>query len=1171
MKRLCLNHISRNFAVAATFLCAALLAVAQSNTADIVGTVTDTSGAVIPNAKIIAVNTGTGQQRTAESNSVGEYAFSLLQVGSYSVSVQATGFKKFLLPTVTLAAGDRARVDAQLQTGGTSETVTVTSVAPALQTDNSTVGSLVENAQVQDLPLNGRNFINLVQVQAGVTPGLGGAFGAGTKPDDHRETSSYSANGQTDQANNNLIDGFDNNDRLIGVIGVRPSPDAIQEVKVETGLYTAEVGRSAGGVVDIITKSGTNSVHGSLYEYFRNDIFDAENYFGLPGKKTELRQNQYGGSIGGPIKKDKTFFFGDYEGFRQVAGETLISTVPTLYDQQNCSMALGCDFSDQAVIDSNPFWGANDYKVPASQMSAVGLAYFQMYPQPNNPSSHFFNNFVNTPNFTQNTDLFDVRVDHHIGANTTLYGRYSFNNVKTFLPGTFPLVTIGNVSGVQPGAGTFGSANAEFAGKSAERQMQLGLTLTHIFSAKLLGELKAGYMRNYIASRSSNDGLSPATAMGYTGVNVPGLPQTDGLPSFILGNGFTGLGDTAFQPEFELDNSFQYLADVVYSPGNHIIKIGGGFIRRQASNDQSIFPRGAGFMVGASSKIILGLGTYEYEHAGPLQDLVMGQAESIERITGIVSPTFRTWEPSGYVQDDWRVTHVLTLNLGVRYDIFTPYTSHNNAFANFDFAKGLIVGPALTGANKSNATGGVNTDYKDIAPRVGFALNLAHGTVIRGGFGMSYFPGNFALQSFMKNPPYTSSFTCGFVNPPNALPCLGTGYGGGVSYIPGNLFFTGVNYALGAEPTPAQSQLTAPQLANPASYAGQMLFAMASNFKATYVEQYSLQVQKDFKGNVIGIGYVGNLGRHLVAYPNLNQAPYNCPSQATCAAGVAPTPIKSIPSSTILSTGVSGGVSNYNGLQVTLERRLAKGLSGNANYTYSHALGNTRSNGESPSNIPNADAYSCVGPCLIDNPGSSTPTVGKSWEVYDYGNSELDVRNRFAFTLGYDLPIGENLKGAAGLLVKGWTANALFDYQTGLPFTVENTQNGADPGATFDGFTNTVSRPNLIGKPKAANAGPAMYLNAAAFATQALGTLGDERKDQIYAPNDTALNFSLIKLFPIHENLKLQFRAESFNLFNTPTFNPPDNGFGDPQFGQINSTIPGAPPRQFQFAAKLLF
>jgi hypothetical protein len=491
----------------------------------------------------------------------------------------------------------------------------------------------------------------------------------------------------------------------------------------------------------------------------------------------------------------------------------------------------------------------------------------------------------------------------------------------------------------------------------------------------------------------------------------------------------------------------------------------------------------------------------------------MGEAESISRQTGLVASEFRTWEPSGYIQDDWRVTRKVTLNLGVRYDVFTPYTSANGAISNFDFAKNLIVGPNLPGANQSNASAGVKTFYGNVAPRIGFAVDLGRGTVIRGGFGMSYYPGNYTLQSYLKNPPYAASFECGFVSPPNALPCIGTGFGGGVNFGP---FAQGVNYRLGAEPIPVFDMA---QATNPANYAGKLFYAMDFNFRPTYIEQYSLQVQKDISGNVVGIGYVGNLGRRLVGYPNLNQVPY--PG--------APTPIASLPT-TIISTGVSQGMSSYNALQATIERRLARGLSANANYTFSHALSNITTNGESASNIPNGNRFSCVGPCHVNIPGTSNYKVVNGWQKYDYGNSELDVRHRFALTLGYDLPFGKSLSGAAAVLAKGWSVNALYFYQTGLPFTVENTENAADPGGTYDGFTNSPSRPNMIGNPKVSNWTPAMYLNKAAFATQAANTLGNQNKNQITAPSNTALNFSVIKLFYPERELEASVPRRSVQL-----------------------------------------
>ena len=303
----------------------------QVNTGDVVGTVTDALGAVLPGAKVTIKNTSTGVSRTILTGKTGDYSFSLQQVGSYEVTFEAKGFKTSVAKDLNLSAGDRVRVDTKMEIGMASESISVSvEAAPALQTDSSTIGTLIDAQTLADLPLNGRDLTNLVQLSAGVTAGASNAPGGGTSRVDRRLTSAFSANGQNDFLNNNMIDGMDNNERYFGTIVVRPSIDAVQEVRVSTNLYPAEVTRTEGGVADVITKSGTNTFHGSLFEYLRNDVFDARNYFATMGPKPELRQNQFGGSIGGPIRKDKTFFFGDYEGFRQVwAQNTYTSTVPT--------------------------------------------------------------------------------------------------------------------------------------------------------------------------------------------------------------------------------------------------------------------------------------------------------------------------------------------------------------------------------------------------------------------------------------------------------------------------------------------------------------------------------------------------------------------------------------------------------------------------------------------------------------------------------------------------------------------------------------------------------------------------------------------------------------------------------------------------------------------------
>ena len=414
--------------------------IAQVTTADIVGSVTDPSGAIVANATVTAKNQGTAVTRTTSSGSSGDYTFTLLPLGAYTVSVEAKGFKTFVSKNVALSAGDRVRVDAPLALGEANETVEVESTTPALQTDSSSVGLLINTKAVQDLPLNGRNVIQLVELSPGINPSMSNSMSSGNRPDDRRLSSNYSANGQSDEINNNLIDGMDNNERIIGTIGVRPSIDAIQEVKVLTGLYTAEIGRSVGGVVDLITKSGTNNFHGSAFEFFRNDIFDSNTWVETPTAnrpKAELRQNQFGASIGGPIIRNKTFFFGDYEGFRQVKGQTFTSTVPTAYEETHPG-----DFSDLCNTSGTPGAACTGGPIlTAGQLTPIGLNYLKLYPTPfavplpgivNGVAQAPTNNFVFTTGRTQTTDTFDIRIDQHFNDKNSLFGRYSFNNVDTF-------------------------------------------------------------------------------------------------------------------------------------------------------------------------------------------------------------------------------------------------------------------------------------------------------------------------------------------------------------------------------------------------------------------------------------------------------------------------------------------------------------------------------------------------------------------------------------------------------------------------------------------------------------------------------------------------------------------------------------------------------------------
>ena len=1109
-----------------------LTASAQVTTADIVGTVTDPSGAAVVNGTATATDVGTGVTQKVTLSSTGSFEFTLLQVGVYKVNVQATGFKGYATQ-VTLAAGDRARVNATLSMGQAAETITVESTTPALQTDDSSIGTLITSEATQDLPLNGRNVTNLITLAAGVTGGLSNAMNSGTRPDDRRQSSSFAANGQSDEINNNMIDGMDNNERFIGSVGVRPSIDAIEEVKVLTNLYTAEISRTGGGVVDLITKSGTNQFHGTLYEFLRNDKFDALDYFATAGPKPELRQNQFGGSVGGPIRRDKMFFFFDYENFRVVKGVTSTSTVPTAYEEANPG-----DFSDLGV------GCVNMTAIPGWKPDPVGLNYFKLYPAGSSAGikgdcSAPSGNYTFTSGQTNFTSTYDAKVDYRLSEKDSMFARYTFNNVNVVIPGPLPIVTVAGIA-VNPGAGPYG---ANFAGPAADQEHSAALGYTHLLTSHLILDLKAQYMRLNNQSSPVNVGKDVATAFGFpsTGnyaVNLASDVVSSGLPNISSNiQGYAPLGDADYVPLLDQNNTFQYLGALSWLKGTHSFKMGAGVIRRQVSEGQSSHPRGNAYISG-NDPALPGAGN-------DLAVLLNGLTTQVTRGYTVDSPEFRSWEPSFYVQDDWRVKPNLTLNLGVRYDVYTPFTAVNNAFTNFNFNTNLLYGPGLPGSQKSNATGGINTDYGDVAPRLGFDYTVSRGLVIRGGYGITFFPGNATSGSFMKNAPYSFNFSCGDTAAPVNQPTACTAPLGGTD---------GAWYLDGGLPAPSTNLTLA---TDPSTYASQGSFNVTDfNFKSSYLHQFSLNIEKDFSGNVATLAYVGNRGERLVLNGvNVNQQPY---------AGAA-YPIAALPGVT-LDDRKSVLSSNYNALQGSLQRRLKNGLALNVNYTWSHNLTNAQVLDEGQA------VGSCVGPCHVDD-GTGKAVTYNSYFQYDYGNADLDTRHRVALTMTYDLPFGKTMSGPESLVVKGWSVNSIYYAQTGNPITVSSSVNTSGLPVT--------ERPNQS-KPTAAGFKKSIteWYDVSQFTLPGVDLLGNAHRNSIFGPGTQALGFSLFKTFPIWEKANLQFRAESFNLLNTPTFNQPNgsitynsSGVGTTGNGSatITSTSPAASPRQVQLALKLIF
>ena len=1068
-------------------LSAAPRVLAQSTTGDITGTVTDSSGAAIPNATVTLTNVDTKEVRTTQSGGGGDYTFSQLGPGNYSVQVSESGFKSYSIQPFALAAGDRAREDAKLQVGSAGETIQVTSQTPALQTDSSDVVSTVTEQSVQDLPLSGRNYINLAQITPGANEGPGNGLTSGARPDDRRQTSAVVANGQSEILNNQTVDGLDNNERIIGGIGIRPSIEAIKEISVQTNDYTAEVGRTGGAVINIITKSGTNQLHGSAYEFFENDALNATPFEfgatqpnGRPLPKPKLRQNQFGGSLGGPIKKDKVFVFGDYEGLRQVLG-----TNPQIFQTVTAAQYQTLHSGTAAQISALADGGAID---PA------GLLYAQLYPNPNTASASgntTTGSFTGSPVTTRNSDTYDGRVDWQATQKDLIFARYTYNNVPSNFPGLFPTVNEAGLN-VSPGGSVF-----NFYGAAIDTAQNAQINYVRTISPSVLLQLGFGYTRVNNQSLPLNYGVAVDSAFGIPRVNLNA--NTSGLGP-VSTSGYNSLGDGAFIPIIDLDNTFQENGVITLNRGPQSIKIGAALIRRQATNVQNNY----------------GVGNYNINpingDATGLAALLQGRFANVERSNDLVPPHYRDFEPSAFVQDDWRAAPNLTLNIGLRYDVLTPFTETKNALTNFDPVAGRLLVANTAGVNQY---GGVNPTFSNLAPRIGFAATVAPGTVLRGGFGISYFQTNYTSNGSEKAQPFVDDYFC---NTGSCAPDPATG-------ISPTLLSQGL-------PVPVASSATNPS--------GNINDVLNAGFRTAYLEQFNLTFEKSFGANVFEATYVGELGRHLAQITNDQNAPALISNENLDALAIKEqtTPAAAfqtlrpyyskLPNVSEIGQFVSGGASSYNALQLSITRRATAGLTVGANYTYAHELDNVLAY----SNEVN-DGYGAV--------PSQLSTI-------EYGNSDLDLRNRLAVTADYALPFGKTLTGVKGILGKGWQANTLLRWNSGLPFTVTTNQGVV---STTNGATGS-SRPNQLGKASRGGGSIAEFFNTAEFVPQASGTLGDEPRNSLYGPHFRQVDFSVFKDFPVYKESTVEFRAEAFNIINT-------TNFGNPNAGISLSNVPLAP------------
>lgn len=1105
MARLLIRRLSSTL----FYACLLLLSVgarAQVSSADLVGTVRDSTGAVVAGARIAVTNEATGISRSVQTDEDGNYVVTQLQPGRYTVSAELTGFRKLERTGVELQVNQRAQLDLEMQVGQVTEVVRVEAAAPLLESQSSSLGSVIQESQVRDLPLNGRNFVQLAILSPGVSGtgfGAKGTIMSGSRPDDLRPGTELFVNGNRESSNNYLYDGIDNNDRLTLAIVVRPAVEAIKEFKIQTNLFSAEQGRNPGGQVDVVTKSGTNEIHGTVYEFLRNNALDANNFFSNRAgqKKPPFRQNQFGGAIGGPIVKNKTFFFGDYDGFRQRLGRVFVNTVPTVKMRRGDFSELSAPIYDPATTRQvgngfvrDPF---PNNQIPQARWDPVTAKLINAYPLPT--SSALVNNLVTTPTRKQDWDQYDVRVDHAQDERNTFFTRYSWSKTATTNPFTFPAVQLPGLSKA------VGLGNEDtFAGTSALRAHHAVINWVHIFSPRLSFDVRAGYARFQLdftqADVESGDQLG--VKLGIPNANQQ--DQQNGI-SIFSPTGYTGIGHSRSLPILRRENTFQYVGNLVFTGNNHTIKTGLDVRRRHLTEYQT--NRGNGrfnFSPNITNNPANNTG------GNAMASFLLGAPSLIEQDYLLAWVGIRGTEYSAYVADDWRATQKLTMNIGLRYELDTPYSEVANRWANFDPQTATVL---VAGRNGVSKTAGVRTFKKGWAPRFGFAYKLTEKTVVRGGAGIFWNTaghGGNALR-LQRHVPFGPIY----------------------SFNPGNFFVTQrvsdgfpkipvLNLALADNPTGS-------------------VIGVAPNYQPGYAEQFNLTVERELPSSLLlKASYVGNLGRHLDTSFNLNQA--------VPGAGAVNNrrPFFAVrPTLADVTWAVSDGLGAYHAFQFSAEKRLTHGLSGLLSYTWGHSI----------DTVGNNFGGGAEGPLPQDSRNRRA----------DRGNSPFDIRHRFTLAWNYALPFGKGRRwlnggGPADVVLGGWQVNGITTLQTGLPFTPTLAS------ATVN--TGTGSRPNLVGDPKVSNPTVDKWFEPAAFASPAQFTYGNAGRNILYGPGRVNQDFSLFKEFAVTERWKVQFRTEFFNLFNTPQFDLPNATIGVGNAGTITGTV--GTPRQIQFGLKIV-
>ena len=1081
-----MNELRPSFLFIVVLLGQTLLA--QVDTGAISGTVKDSTGGVLQAAKVKIVETETEIALSLVTNADGFYSAPALHIGEYTASAQAAGFATQTKTDIELRVQDRLDVDFILAPGQMSTVVTVASQLPPLQTEDSSMGQVVEDETMQNLPLNGRNYIQLATLGAGTSPSRGGA-----------ERDTFVANGAREVQNTYLLDGIDNKNKIVGfdnsaAQAIEPVLDGVQEFKVETSTFSAEFGQAAGAVVNVTLKSGTNQFHGSMWEYLRNSFFDATPYFQIEGQKPNYAQNQFGATFGGPIIKNRTFFFASWQGLQSVNMAPQLAGVPTLKQRKGIFSTPIYEPTSTVANPKGTGYVRTPFPnktIPASEWDPVSTKLLALYPLPNlNGAANFLSDQAERLTGEQG----NIRGDHRFSYKDTFFVRYSKQDNTDVLPAPLP------------------PPSSDPSDVWTEAHSVVG-SETHIFRANLINEWRVGYMETREVEQVPGTNLD--AEYGIQG--APNYPDVHGLPTFgitdlstlgttssgILPIGATGSGNLPLDKQ---GRNIQLLDDLSWIKGRHTLKFGVDGEQVTLYGDVTLSARPTFDFTGVytqnpQSRSGTGAG---------LADFLLGYVNDYAVSTRSDNEN-RQHTLEGYIQDDWKVSQKLTLNLGLRYELAMPWYETANHYADLILQPGPAYGMVMTapeasqyGLRNSFAT----PDAKNFAPRVGLAYHVTPKTVIRSGFGVFYGRADENLGVSGRptdNPPYfLRSINMG--DQIHTLIRLSEGIPAGI-LNPDHIVNANVNYWPIYMPLP-------------------------------YTLEWNFNVQRELgRGFTAQLGYVGSGSHDLYVESNFNQ-PQPGPGAIE--------PREPFPAYSAINSYLPLDRSNYNSLIFQIERRFHNGFSFLGAYTWSHSLdygGQVADSNEIPPQNP--DNYTA-----------------------NYGNSNFDVRQRLSVSYIYELPFGRGKTwltqpGVARASLGGWQLSGVTSIQTGLPFT---------PILNFDPTnTGTTARPNVVAGAAfyPTDQGPNDWFNSSAFVSPGAYTYGNAGRNILVGPGTRNNDVGLQRSASFKERFILRFTAQAFNLFNTPQFGLPNNKVGVSTTGVIATVV--TPARQLQLGLHLTF